>query len=195
MRTAVSSGQPFPIRCSSSWMSTRESARRAASSQLVADSEQAPGSPPDDVQLFVEPAPVDIEDVHLVHRVPSDRPVSRLERIARAKRVPAAWERLGPVTSSSTPLRAARIRVDEPRRISSRQPAKCSSSSRNDSRSGWETEFVAMPRMLATGASYDLSRRLSRGVRRHAPRSPRGARGRFAEGRAPARAREVALRR
>ena len=32
MRTAVSSGQPFPIRCSSSWMSMRERASRAASS-------------------------------------------------------------------------------------------------------------------------------------------------------------------
>ena len=52
---------------------------------------------------------------------------------------------------------AARIRVDKPRRISSRHPAKWSSSSRNDSRSGSETELRAMPSMVATEASGDLS--------------------------------------
>ena len=141
MRTAVAGGHPLPISRSSSWMSICEIARKVASRR----------SYPSATSRSVRQRKTVGSSSRLRRSLPrvlssstTQPPLSkRLERIARAKTVPAASARLAPVTSSSTSPRLAWILGVPPSRTCSCQPAKWSSSSRNEPR--WACRPGSLP--------------------------------------------------
>ena len=174
-------------------MSTGKNARRAASSGSYPIPHRRTVRHRRTSQLFVEPPQVDFDDVQLVHPVPPDRPAPRFDRIARAKTVPAAWEntrarhvQFDTAASSADLCRGAPSDL-EPPTGEVQQLEQERLTFRDRRQSSWPCHAWLRPTLRRPEPG------LSRGIRPHAPPSPRRARGRFAEGRAPTRAREVAL--